>query len=159
MKTALIQALLLFALGPQPAGGQPHDAWFGTWRLDAARSTQRAEPSPYKRVTLQIVPSGQDGLSVVYDMVGVRGGVTHLEWTGRFDGRDYPVQGVDYVMTNAYRRIDHRRYAIEVKVDGRPAASAVATVAPDGRTLTVDTEERAPDGRTAATRAVYIRQP
>src|SRR4051812_12021413 len=78
--------------------------WLGSWQLDPEQST-RTPPSPYKRVTLTIEPAG-DGLKVSYDMVGIRGGITHLEWTGRFDGRDQPVQGADTVLTNAYRRVD-----------------------------------------------------
>jgi hypothetical protein len=135
--------------------GQPAPApWVGTWRLDPARSTQRAPASPYKRVTLQIAQSA-GALTVVYDMVGTRGGVTHREWTGRFDNVDYPVQGVDYVLTNAYRRIDDRSYAITVKVDGQTVATARAVVSPDGSTLTVTTRERDANGQFVETTAVY----
>lgn len=141
------------ALGAQSAPKR----YFGTWRLNPARSTQRAEPSPYKRVTTRIGP-WEDGLKVTYDMVGVRGGVTHLEWTGRFDGRDYPMHGVDYVLTNAYRPIDDRSYEIVIKVDGQRAATAVAVVSPDGQTLTVTTTERDATGQTVQTTAVYDRQ-
>jgi hypothetical protein len=130
--------------------------WAGTWRLDQARST-RASSSPYKRVTLTIQPDGE-GLRVLYDMVGVRGGVTHLEWTGRFDGHDYAVQGADTVLTNAYRRVDDRSYAIEVKVDGVPVASAMAAVSPDGQTLTVRQRERDARGAEVTTTSVYERQ-
>jgi hypothetical protein len=130
------------------------ETWFGLWRLNPARSTSRSDASRYKKVTSRIEPTG-DGVTVVYDMVGTRGGVTHIEWTGRFDGKDYAVQGVDYVLTNAYRRIDDRSYAIVVKVDGAVAATAVVVVSLDGRTLTVSTAERAPGGRTLNTTAVY----
>ena len=105
---------------------------------------------------LQLSARG-DELMAVYDMVGTRGGVTHIEWTGRFDGRDYPVQGVDYVMTNAYQRIDDRGYEITVKVDGRPAATTRATVSADGNTLTVVTRERDAAGRTTESTSVYRR--
>jgi hypothetical protein len=81
-----------------------------------------------------------------------------MEWTGRFDSRDYPVQGVDYVLTNAYRRIDDRSYEILVKVDGRLAATAVAVVSPDGNTLTVSTAERSASGSSVNTTAVYDRR-
>ena len=130
--------------------------WLGAWQLDPARST-RVQPSPYKRVTLTIEGAG-DGLRVTYDMVGTRGGVTHLEWTGGFDGRDQPVQGADTVLTNAYRRVDDRSYAIEVKVEGVPVANAVAAVSPDGRTLTVTQQERHAGGRSVKSTAVYRRQ-
>jgi len=130
--------------------------WLGAWQLDPARSA-RMQPSPYKRVTLTIERAG-DGLKVTYDMVGPRGGVMHLEWAGGFDGRDQPVQGADTVLTNAYRRVDDRSYAIEVKVEGVPVANAVAAVSPDGRTLTVTQQERDAAGRSVTSTAVYARQ-
>lgn len=96
---------------------------------------------PYKRATSRIEP-WQDGLKVTYDMVGTRGGVTHMEWTGRFDSMDYPMQGVDYVMTNAYRRINDRSYEIVIKLDGQVTAIARVEVSTDNRTLRVTTETK-----------------
>ena len=108
-------------------------------------------------MTLRIEP-WNDGLRVVYDMARRRGGITHIEWTGRFDGRDYPVQGVDYVLTNAYRRLSDRSYEIVVRVDGRQAAVATASVSDDGSTMTVETAERNARGQPITTTAVYKRQ-
>ena len=151
---ACVAALLLCA--PAMPSGQAHGAWFGTWRLNPGKSSERSTPSPYKRVTLRIEP-GADGLSVIYDMVGTRGGVTHLEWTGRFDGRDYPVQGSDAAITNAYRLTGDRSYDIIVKVDGAVAATVAVEISADGRTMTVDTNERGREGKTVRTTAVYDR--
>jgi hypothetical protein len=95
---------------------------------------------------------------VVYDLVRRRGGITHMEWNGRFDGQDYPVQGVDYVLTNAYRKVSDRSYEIVVRVDGREAAVATAVVSGDGMRMTVDTIERDARGQTVRTRATYVRQ-
>jgi hypothetical protein len=94
--------------------------WFGTWQQGPPESNW-FNPWPYQKVTLRIEP-WNDGLRVVYDMVRRRGGITHMEWSGRFDGRDYPVQGVDYVLTNAYRQLSDRSYEIVVRVDGREVA-------------------------------------
>jgi glutamate dehydrogenase/leucine dehydrogenase len=91
-------------------------------------------------------------------MVRSRGGNQHVEWSGRFDGRDYPVQGVGYVLTNAYRQLSERSYEIVVKVDDRAAAVATAKVSPDGRTLDVETKERDAKGRTVTTTATYRRR-
>jgi hypothetical protein len=91
-------------------------------------------------------------------MVRRRGGITHVEWSGRFDGRDYPVQGVDYVLTNAYRQLSDRSYEIVVRVDGREAAVATAVVSADRSRLTVDTVERDASGRRRTTSAVYVRK-
>jgi hypothetical protein len=90
-------------------------------------------------------------------MVGTRGGVTHLEWTGAFDGRDYPVQGLDYVMTNAYARIDATSYSILVKVDGIPQATTRVSVSPDGNTLTAITTGMTAGGTMSST-AIYHRK-
>ena len=91
-------------------------------------------------------------------MVRRRGGIQHMEWSGRFDGKDYAVQGVDYVLTNAYRKLSDRSYEIVVKVDGRAAAVATAVVSPDGGTLNVDTREQDENGRTVTTTARYLRR-
>ena len=130
--------------------------WFGWWQ-QVPPDSPWFNPWPYQNVTLRIEP-WNDGLRVVYDMVRRRGGITHMEWIGRFDGRDYPVQGVDYVLSNAYRRLSDRSYEIVVRVDGREVAVATAVVSADGSTLTVDTNERDARGQTRHTRAVYIRR-
>ena len=136
--------------------GEPLGPWFGTWKLNPAKSTSKSE-SRFKRVTLKVEPS-QDGLKVTYDIVGIRGGVTHMEWTGKFDGRDYPVQGVDYVLTNAYTPVDERSYQIVIKVDGAVAATARVVVSPDGKTLTTSTVEKNARGESITTTVVYDRQ-
>jgi hypothetical protein len=147
---------LLLTLPYQSVRGQ-QQPWLGTWNLNPAKSTYRYD-SPYKRVTTRIEP-WQDGLKVTYDMVGTRGGVTHLEWTGKLDGKDYPVQGVDdYILTNAYRPIDDRSYEIVVKKEGAVVATSRVAVSPDGKTLSVATEERGPNGQTLHTTAVYEKQ-
>ena len=135
---------------------QQQAPWIGTWQ-QVPPETKWFDPWPYQKVTLRIEPS-DEGLRVVYDMVRRRGGMQHMEWSGRFDGRDYPVQGVDYVLTNAYRKLSDRGYEIVVRVDGRAAAVATAVVSSDGQTLNVDTKEQDAKGRTVTTTARYQRR-
>ncbi len=134
---------------------QDAEILFGTWELNTRAS--ESNPSQYKRTTCWIEPHG-DGVRVRYELVGERGGVVRMEWTGRFDGRDYAVQGVDYVLTNAYRWVDEQTYEVVIKVDGAPAARARTTVSPDGDTLTTFTRERLADGREVASTVVYERR-
>jgi hypothetical protein len=91
-------------------------------------------------------------------MVRRRGGITHVEWSGRFDGKDYPVQGVDYVLTNAYRQLSDRSYEIVVRVDGRRAAVATTSVSADGSMMTVDTVEIDARGQPIKTTSSYVRR-
>jgi len=153
-----------FVLGPAGQGPGTTDhapstkdqPWFGTWQ-QVPPETKWFNPWPYQKVTLRIEPQ-DDGLRVVYDMVRRRGGITHMEWSGRLDGRDYPVQGVDYVLTNAYRQVSDRSYQIAVRVDGRDAAVATAVVSADGSRMTVDTVEVGRQGKAVKTTAVYLRK-
>jgi hypothetical protein len=134
--TARIIFSILLALS---AGQAPQAPWIGTWKLDPVRST--AAPDRYKRVITRIEPSG-DGLKVTYEMVGTRGGVSHLEWAGKLDGKDYPVEGIDSVLTNAYTLLGDRSYRIVVKVEGVIAETAIVEVSADGKTLTSTTTRK-----------------
>jgi len=146
----LRKALLALILLPGSFSAQTPAPWYGTWTL------RTANPQ-YKRITSRIEPR-EDGLNVTYEMVGVRGGVTHMEWTGKFDGRDYPMQGVDSVLTNAYRKIDDRSYEIVIKIEGGVRATARVVVFPDGKTLQVVTQSSTASGQPVTTTAVYDRQ-
>lgn len=135
----------------------PHAAWFGTWTLNLAKSTYDPGPGPYRRSTFTMEPS-EDGVKVTYDMVGVRGGLTHLEWTGPFDGRDYAVQGVEEFITYAYIRVDDRTYDVVTKVDGTIVATSRVVLSPDGRSMTTVTSGNGAQGRKITSATVYEKQ-
>jgi len=130
--------------------------WFGTWNVNLAKSTYTGAPG-YKRASYVIEPA-DDGLKVVYEMVLPRGGITHLEWTGRLDGKDYPVQGIDEFLTYAYTRRDDGSYEIVAKIDGRAAASSIVTFSADGKTMTTTTVANARGGQAITTKTVYDKQ-
>lgn len=129
--------------------------WLGTWQLNPGKSQTASDR--YKRVVSRIEP-WEDGLKVSYDMIGVRGGVTHLEWVGKLDGNDYPVEGADYIMTNAYTLLTDHTYQIVVKVEGNLVQTAHVEVSPDGKTLTTVTTSKDAHGETSTTTSVYERQ-
>ena len=150
----VLVAATLSAVLALPGGltAQTEPSWFGTWTLNLARSTYSPGPPPFKRATRTVAPSGDD-ITIVDEMVRNRGGITHLEWTGKFDGHDYPVQGVELVLTNAYRRVDDRTYELIQKIDGEVAATSRLTMSPDGRTITTVNSSK-----TASATTVYDRQ-
>jgi hypothetical protein len=130
--------------------------WFGTWRLDVARSTFVNAASRYVRGTWEIAHAPDDRIIMRYDLVGTRGGVTHMEWTGRFDGADYRLQGPDAVVTYAYTLLDRTTLNLIVKVDGRVTATAHVVLAPNG-TITATTQAGSARGP-VTTVSVYTRQ-
>ena len=131
-----IVSFVVIALGLlEPSAAQTEPSWFGIWKLNLARSTYSPGPPPFRRATRRIEGSG-DRIKITDDHVRSRGGVTHLEWSGKFDGVDYPVQGVELVLTNAYRRIDDHTLELIQKIDGQVVATARLLISPDGRTIT-----------------------
>ena len=119
----LIRLLLVLNLSPL----------VGTWRLNFDKSDFASGPPPYSRVICRIAPSAEDGLRVIYDMIGTRGGVTHWEWTGHVDGKDYALEGVEEVVTNAYSRIDDHTYTVVAKLDGRATSTTPSVSECPGR--------------------------
>ena len=126
----------------------------GTWRLNLAQSKFASGPPPYARVICRIEP-WEDGLKVVYDMIGTRGGVTHWEWTGRLDGKDYALEGIEEVVTNAYRRLDDHTFAIVTKLDGRPTTTTRIVISPDRKVMTVTSPATNPQGQRVVNTAIY----
>ena len=98
-------------------------------------------------------------MKVIYDMVHPRGGVTHLEWTGKLDGKDYQLQGIDAFVTYAYTQISPGVYEIIVKMGGRLAAKSTITLSADGKTMTTTTKGVDSAGRAVTTITAYERQP
>jgi len=131
---------------------QSYPLWFGTWTLNLAKSSATTGPLALTRATRRIEPFA-DEVRIVDDLVRLRGGVTHLEWTGKFDGADNPVEGVELALTNAYRRIDDRTLELTQKVDGDVVANGRLALSPDGRIITATISSS-----TARSAAIYERR-
>ena len=130
----LMLALAAGALGAAVCLAQ--DPNLGTWKRNEAKSKMPAGLSQNNTV---VIEAAGDNIKVTMDGTDKDGKPLHTEWTGKFDGTDYPVQGVEVVVTNAYRRVDDRTYEVVQKVDGEVSVTARMMVSPDGRTLTTVT--------------------
>jgi hypothetical protein len=97
-------------------------------------------------------------MKVTYEMVHPRGGVTYLEWQGRIDGKDYPLQGIDASVTYAYTQVSPGVYETVVKMGGRVAAKSTIVLASDGKTMTTTTKGVDSGGRAVTTITVYEKQ-
>ncbi len=152
----LITALgVLFGLAqPLTSWAQAGDEWLGIWHLNPEKSTYDPGPAPYRRGTWRIERAG-DQLAMIYDLVGVRGGVTHMEWSGRFDGAPYRLQGPDAVVTYAYTPAGARTLDLIVAIDGVPSVRGRAVLSADGRTITATTSSRTARGKPVTTTSVY----
>jgi hypothetical protein len=154
---AIACVCLAIALLAQPSRlAQGLEPWFGLWTLNLVKSTYVPGPPPYARAQYAIEP-WKDGVKVTYDMVYPRGGTTHWEWTGKFDGQPYPLQGIDEHVTYAYQHVDDRIYDVVVRIDDRRAGVSRVALAADGKTITTTTSGRDASGRVVTTTTVYER--
>jgi len=132
-------------------------AWLGVWTLtsilSATTSSPNTAPRYYTRITRNI-QSSASGVTIVDDLVRVRGGVVHQEWTGKIDGNDYAVQGLEVYLTSAYRQVDDHTLELTQKLDGRVVVRARMVLSSDGQTITTTTT----DGITTTT-TVYRKRP
>ena len=66
------------------------DPQMGTWKLNEAKS--KFAPGVPKNHTVVYETVG-DNVKITADGTDKDGKATHNEWTGKFDGKDYPVTG------------------------------------------------------------------
>ena len=131
------------------------DAMMGTWKLNEAKSKIGAG-SP-KNNTIVIEAAGEN-VKVTTDGIDAAGKPTHSEWTGKFDGKDYPVTGDANSDARAYKKIDDHTVEVTVKKGGRVVISGRVVVSPDGKTRTADVKGTSPSGEKFHTTAVYDKQ-
>ena len=90
--------------------------------------------------------------------VGSDGKPLHHEWTGKFDGKDYPVTGDPTQDARSYKKVDDRTLDMTVKKGGKTAFTGHIVVAADGKSRTVTISGTDKDGKPATSTAVYDKQ-
>jgi len=127
----------------------------GTWKLNDAKSKIPAGVS--KNTTVTYTADG-DNLKAVLDGVDGKGNPTHSEWTGKFDGKDYPVTGDPNVDSRSITKVDEHHYKVASKKDGKIVQSGNIVLAPDGksRTLTISGTNAA--GKKTSATYIYDKQ-
>src|SRR5689334_3552955 len=136
------------------AMGFQNDPNIGTWKLNEAKS-KFAGKARNHTVTYE---AAGDQIKVTVDGVDENGGAVHNEWTGKFDGKDYPVTGDATSDTRSYRLINRHTLSLTAKKGGKVTLSGRIVVSRDGKTRTVTTTSTNAQGKRATTTAVYDKQ-
>jgi hypothetical protein len=154
MKARTILASLAVFLGAI-ALALAADANLGTWKLNEAKS-KLAAGGP-KNTTVVYEAAG-DSVKVTIDGVDKDGKPAHNEWTGKYDGKDYPVTGDPGSDMRSYKKVDDNTTEFTVKKDGKVTASGRIVVAADGKSRTVRASSTDASGKKSSTTAVYDKQ-
>jgi FlaG/FlaF family flagellin (archaellin) len=78
-----------------------------------------------------------DSIKVTVDGTDADGKPAHSEWTGKFDGKDYPVTGDATSDLRSYKQVDDRTLELTNKKSGKVTATGKIVVSADGKTRTV----------------------
>jgi hypothetical protein len=126
-------AMLLTAL-TLLAATSTADQLSGTWKMNAAKSKYSPGP-PTKDLTV-VVESDQNNYKLDATGTDGDGKPIHVQYTAKFDGKDYPATGIANADTVSAKRIDANTIETMQKKDGKVVMTITTKVSKDGKTRT-----------------------
>lgn len=127
----------------------------GTWKLNEAKS--KIAPGMAKNKTVVYAAAGSS-VKVTVDGTDADGKPAHNEWTGKFDGKDYPVTGDPTSDMRSYKKVDDRTLELTVKKGGKVTVTGRIAVAADGKSRTVTTSGTNAKGKKFNSTSFYDKQ-
>jgi hypothetical protein len=143
-------SVLVFGSVAQAADNQA-----GTWRLNVAKSKYSPGPAP-KEGTLTI-ESEADGLKFTIHGTDAEGKAVHMEFSPKYDGKDYPATGMPGADTISMKKIDDNTIETVSKKGGKPVMTTKSVVSKDGKTRTTTQKGTNAKGEKVNNTIVYDR--
>lgn len=137
MSMILIGALCAMVIPAARVSAQSTDPVNGTWNLNLAKSKFSTSTPTSEKRTYEV--SG-DSVKQTTDRVRSQGKPLHMEFTAKYDGKDYPITGNPDADTIAVTRIDAYNTKSTLKKAGKAVIHTTRSVAKDGKTMTVKTK-------------------
>ena len=131
------------------------DTQMGTWKLNEAKSKLAAGVP--KNSTIVFEASG-DSVKVTIDGTDSAGKPAHNEWTGKLDGKDYPVTGDPNADARSYRQVDDHTLEFVIKKGGKVTITGRVVVSTDRKTRTATASGTDPQGKKFKSSSVYDKQ-
>jgi hypothetical protein len=125
----------------------------GTWKLNEEKSNI---PKGMPKNTKVVYEAVGDQVKVTVDGVDGEGKPIHNEWTGKFDGKPYPVTGdnTDFD-ARSYKQVDERTLEMTLMRGGKAVGTGKVAVSADGKTRTVTNEGTDAKGKSIKMTGVY----
>lgn len=131
------------------------DPQIGSWKLNEAKSKlTRGVP----RNTVVVYETVGDQVKVTVEGTDAKGKPTRNEWTGRFDGKDYPVTGDPTSDVRSYKRVNSRTLQFTARKNRNVVVTGRVVVSADGKSRTVTVSGTTPKGKEFKNTAVYDKQ-
>jgi hypothetical protein len=154
MKTTTIGLTLAFCF-LAGAACLAADPQIGTWKLNEAKS--KITPGTLKNT--HVVYSSMLGqVKIKSDGIDGTGKPVHVEWSGKFDGKDYPVIGDPNSDARSYTKVNDRTLTTTNKKNGKVTVTGQIVVSADGKSRTLTLNGTTPKGKKFKNVAVYDKQ-
>jgi hypothetical protein len=127
----------------------------GVWKLNEAKSKFPA--NAVKNNTVAYEADG-DSIKVTVDGVDAAGKPIHNEWTGKFDGKQYPLTGDHTADTRSYKMVDEHTTELTNKKDGKVTLSGRIVISADGKSRTITVSGTDAEGKKLKYSAAYDKQ-
>ena len=127
----------------------------GTWKLNEA--TSKLASGVVKNHTVVYEAAG-DNTKVTVDGTDSQGNTIHSEWTGKFDGQDYPVSGDPSADARSYVTVDANTMTFANKKGGKIIVTGRIVASADGKSRTVTTSGTNAKGKKFESVAAYDKQ-
>jgi hypothetical protein len=150
--SVLILALFVLAAATCFAA---NDAFMGTWKLNESKSKF---PAGAPKNNTVIYEAAGDSTKVTIDGTAADGTPTHSEWTGKFDGKEYPSTGNPNEDMRSAKMINDHTYHVVSKKAGKVVLTAHVVVASDGKSRTVTVHGTDSKGKKYTSVAVYDKE-
>jgi hypothetical protein len=97
-------------------------------------------------------------VKVTVDGVDAKGKPTHSDWSGKIDGKDYPVIGDPTSDARSYTKMNDRTMDFALKKGAKTTIAGRIVVAADGKSRTVTASGTDPNGKKVETTSAYDKQ-
>jgi hypothetical protein len=131
------------------------DAQMGTWTLNEAKSKLAAGMPKNSAIVLE---AAGDNIKVTIDGTDPAGKPAHSEWTGKLDGKDYPVTGDPNSDARSYKQIDDHTLEFIIKKGEKVTVTGKVVISSDGKTRTATSSGTDPQGKKFKSTSVYDKQ-
>lgn len=133
------------------------DRQAGTWKLNVAKSRFPPGFAIPRNRTLNIQEQ-PGGIKTVVDGEDAEGKPLHVEYSAKYDGKDYPMHGLPGADTITLKRINSRTFETTNKRDGKEITTIKSVVSKDGKTRTTYWNGHDAKGTDISWTMVYERQ-
>jgi len=149
-RTMLVTAALSFTAATATYAANPH---LGTWKLNDSKS--KPAPGMGKSDTVTYTEAKGGMIKLAVDGVDKDGKQTHWTWQGKFDGKQYRVEGTPMMDTIAYKMVNDHTNSLTGMKDGKVAVTGTITVAKDGKSRVVTITRTDENGKKTTDKSYY----